>query len=536
MMNLKKLLSVALVLTFVLALIPMTFTASADTWDGTSVATGFESGDGSEANPYVIKNAAQFLFFAQSVNGGEAGVGHVTYEGKFIRLDADINLNNVQWVPIGNSTKDADGNVCSFNGTFDGNNHTISGLYFNEADKGWPTTDVGLFGRIKYATIKNLMVFGSEISGARYAGGLVGRMTHGSSVINCYVKIDNISGEAVGGVVGRSQDKSDSLSATYLRNVILLCEFEGLQVLGDNKRIGNTAYAGGIVGVAGDTDVRYCINNADVHLEAKGAGSNAGGIIGCHGASSGTVEVDHCINVGNVSHTNMGSIGGIAGKANHVQGGITNYNLNLGTITTDGTSYKIGAIVGDFAKNSAANGYHHNVSVKSGENIFLEGSTDGVQSPVSMGVVNDDFYMDKRSCLFTDGTTIKVADLLGYSSEYWTDGEKHPEPKKDAVLAKVLGDLTWRELAVVEAPVTTKPVETTEAPGTSSAPEVTTEAKKETTKAPTESTKAPTETTKAPATTETPKSSGGCGSVVASSLALIVAVSLAGVVIAKKKD
>lgn len=533
MKNLKKLLSIALVLTFVLALIPMTFTASADTWDGTSVATAFESGDGSEANPYVIKNAAQFLFFAQSVNGGEAGAGHVTYEGKFIKLDADINLNNKQWVPIGNSTKDADENVCAFSGTFDGNNHTISGLYFNEADKGWPTTDVGLFGRIKYATIKNLTVFGSEISGARYAGGLVGRMTHGSSVINCYVKIDNISGEAVGGVVGRSQDKSDSLSATYLRNVILLCEFEGLQVLGDNKRIGNTSYAGGIVGVAGDTDIRYCVNNADVHLDAKGAGSNAGGIIGCQGASSGTVLVDHCINVGNVSHTEKGSLGGLIGKANHVEFGVASYNINLGTVTTDGSSFKVGALVGDFPRNSAANGYHHNVSVKSGENIFLEGSEDGTQSPVSLPVVNDDFYMDKRSCVFIEGTTVKIADLKGYSSEYWTDGEKHPEPKKDAILAKVLGDLEWRELAASETPVTTAPEVTTEAPGTS-APEVTTEAKKETTKAP-DTSKKP-DGTKAPGTTEAPKKEGGCGSAVASSLALIVSVSLAGVMIAKKKD
>ena len=533
MKSLKKLLSIALVLTFVLALIPMTFTASADTWDGTSVATAFESGDGSEANPYVIKNAAQFLFFAQSVNGGEAGAGHVTYEGKFIKLDADINLNNKQWVPIGHSGKDADGNACAFSGTFDGNNHTISGLYFNEADKGWPTTDVGLFGRIKYGTIKNLTVFGSEISGARYAGGLVGRMTHGSSVINCYVKIDNISGEAVGGVVGRSQDKSDSLSATYLRNIILLCEFEGLQVLGDNKRIGNTSYAGGIVGVAGDTDIRYCVNNADVHLDAKGAGSNAGGIVGCHGASSGTVLVDHCINVGNISHTEKGTIGGVVGKANHVEGGSTNYNINLGTITTDGSTFLVGALVGNFAKNAGVAGYHHNVSVKSGENIFLEGSDDGTQSPVSYAAVNDDFYMDKRSCLFIEGTTVKIADLKGYSSEYWTDGEKHPEPKKDAILAKVLADLTWRELAEAETPVTTAPEVTTEAPGTS-APEVTTEAKKETTKTP-DTSKKP-DGTKAPGTTEAPKKEGGCGSAVASSLALIVAVSLAGVMIAKKKD
>ena len=533
MKNITKVFSIVLVLTFVLALVPMTFTASADTWDGTSVATGFESGDGSEANPYVIKTAAQFLFFAQSVNGGEAGAGHVTYEGKYIRLDADINLNNKQWTPIGLNSKDAEGNPRSFNGTFDGNNHTISGLYFDETDKGYPTTDVGLFGRIMYATIKNLYVFGSEIHGARYVGGLVGRMSLGSQIINCYVKVDNISGEAVGGIVGRAQEKSDSLNATYLRNLILLCEFEGLEVLGDNKRIGNTAYTGGIVGVAGDTDIRYCVNNADVTLKANGAGANAGGIIGCHGASSGNVLVDHCINLGDVSHTEKGSIGGIIGKANHVEGGVASYNLNLGQIKTDGTSFKIGALVGDFAKNSAVDGYHHNVSLNAGEGIRLEGTEDGNESPVSLPIVNDDFYMEKRSCVFVEGTTLKIADLLGYSSEYWTDGEKHPEPKKDAIIAKVLSEPTWRELAKTEAPVTTQPPVTTQAPTTTEAP--TTTAAPTTTKAPT-TTAAPT-TTKVPTTTqptEAPK--GGCGSVVAGSVALIAAISLAGVVIAKKKD
>lgn len=533
MKQLKKLLSIALVLTFVLALIPMTFTASADTWDGTSVATGFESGDGSEANPYVIKTAAQLAFLAKSVNGGEAGAGHNTYEGKFIKLDADINLNNVQWVPIGNSSEDADENICSFNGTFDGNNHTISGLYFNESATGYTTTDVGLFGRIKYATIKNLFVFGSEINGGRYVGGLVGRMSHGSSVINCYVKVDNISGEAVGGVIGRSQEKSDSINATYGRNIILLCEFEGLQVFGDNKRVNNTAYVGGIVGVAGDTDIRYCVNNAEVYLDGNDKGSNAGGIIGCHGASSGTVLVDHCINVGNVSHVEKGSIGGLVGKACHVKLGRIVYSINLGVVSGDGTSFKVGMLVGDFSKNTDSLGYVHNVTVKSGENVFLEGTDDGVEAPMGPGVINDDFYLDKRSCKVVDTNTVKLADLMGYSSEYWTDGEKHPEPKKEAILAKVLADLTWREVVEVETPTTTAPEVTTEAP-TTTAPEVTTEAEKETTKAP-DTSKKP-EETKAPDTTEAPKSQGGCGSVVAGSLALIVAVSLAGVMIAKKKD
>ena len=124
-----------------------------------------------------------------------------------------------------------------------------------------------------------------------------------------------------------------------------------------------------------------------------------------------------------------------------------------------------------------------------------------------------------------------VSDNLGFSVYlYWatTLSVKNVNVYKgDTVSAKA----TYPSYAksyehYVEADTTTAepttPEETTKAPDTTPTPAVTT--------------KAPAATTKAPAaTTEAPKSEGGCGSAVASGLALIALVSLAGVVVAKKQ-
>lgn len=84
-----------------------------DVWDG-SAATGFASGTGSEANPYIISTPSQLAFLAQSVNSGN------TYSGKYIKLTSNIVLNYTDnwknwdtiaplntWTPIGSNEKNA---------------------------------------------------------------------------------------------------------------------------------------------------------------------------------------------------------------------------------------------------------------------------------------------------------------------------------------------------------------------------------------------------------------------------------------------
>ena len=70
----------------------------------------FQSGNGTQANPFMIMTEGQLKNFAASVNGG------ATYEGQYIQLGNDIPLTE-NWSPMG-----------TFSGTFDGQNHSVTGL------------------------------------------------------------------------------------------------------------------------------------------------------------------------------------------------------------------------------------------------------------------------------------------------------------------------------------------------------------------------------------------------------------------------
>ncbi len=87
-----------------------------DVWDGT-VAASFGGGDGSESDPYQIKSAAQFAFLAKEINS----IKNQSYKGKVFSLLCNIDLNHIEWTPIGNI-------MDPFDGIFYGNQHVIKNL------------------------------------------------------------------------------------------------------------------------------------------------------------------------------------------------------------------------------------------------------------------------------------------------------------------------------------------------------------------------------------------------------------------------
>ena len=94
--------------------VPVSARAETNVWDGT-IASGFAGGDGTQNNPFQIETAAQLAHFAKNVNAGN------WYDGEYIVLKNDLDLNNQEWTPIGNARK-------PFKGNFDGNNHTVTGM------------------------------------------------------------------------------------------------------------------------------------------------------------------------------------------------------------------------------------------------------------------------------------------------------------------------------------------------------------------------------------------------------------------------
>lgn len=219
-----------------------------------------------------ITTAEQLIAFAAKVNGDDKTPGD-SHEGKTVQLEADIDLKDVKWAPIGADFARA------FRGTFDGQNHTISNLAVEGVEY------VGLFGAV-VGTVKNLTVDGAMITGNHWVGG-IGGYVYGE-ISGCAVKNATITaapnrlstgydnGDKVGGIVG--------YLASEPVGIISKCAVENVQI---------SAYrdAGGVAGMVNTnggaeasvtentvTNVKIAVDQSNYYYGYKTP--NAGAIVG----------------------------------------------------------------------------------------------------------------------------------------------------------------------------------------------------------------------------------------------------------------
>ena len=170
---------------------------------------GFD-GFGIKTNPYLIEDVEDLKLLAKKVNSGE------TYEGKYFKQTADIDLNNeTNWTPIGTVTNDGK-DARPFKGTFDGDGHQITNLKVTGE-----SNFAGLFGNVWEATIQNCNVTG-EIGGNSFVGGIVGNAGGNTRILNCSFQGDVKGNECVGGIAGVMD--STSGSSTTIKNCVSLAE------------------------------------------------------------------------------------------------------------------------------------------------------------------------------------------------------------------------------------------------------------------------------------------------------------------------
>ena len=151
-------------------------------WDGTATA-GFESGTGDSSDPYIIKTAEQLAFLAKQVNGGE------TYQGKYLQLEADLDLSGSEWTPIGTET-------VPFSGKFSGNGHVLTNVKISAAGD-----YIGLFG-YNTGTITYVGIESGEISGGNCTGSICG--LNAGTITGCYNNAPVTGKESAGGVCGKN--------------------------------------------------------------------------------------------------------------------------------------------------------------------------------------------------------------------------------------------------------------------------------------------------------------------------------------------
>lgn len=159
--------------------------AAANSWDGTATEEVVPNAEGI----YEISTGAQLAWLAQQVNSKNV------FSGETVMLTADIDLGEQEWTPIGVNSRR---NGKSFQGTFNGNGHIVTGLKISSGN----ADNMGLFGPISKAIVKNLIVEGNvNMPNGSTIGGIVANNS-GGTVQNCgfYGVVEGW--RSVGGVVG----------------------------------------------------------------------------------------------------------------------------------------------------------------------------------------------------------------------------------------------------------------------------------------------------------------------------------------------
>ena len=381
-------------------------------------------GDGEKDEVYEIGNAGQLYWFAALVNGTD---GLTQNLGANAVLIADITLNSEllknlnydgtakegyevrNWTPIGGYRSE----WIEYKGTFNGNNHKISGLYYKVTSSN-QYVEAGLFGATADSHISNVSIvdsyFNLDFSGEMlYFGGVCGRIAGNSTITNCQyegkiiatgtITSGDFKRSFVGGLCGYVADTSiiqnsnnaGEVSATVggasLFGVGGVCgrnHYEGTIKNCYNKgTISGTDNVGGICGM-NYSDHRVTIINC--HNEGKISGDYfVGGVCGYNYGSS---TIESCHNSGEVIGT--GSVGGVCGKVLYSK--ITNcYNTNTGKVT--GSRY-VGGVCGEIEVDGGT------ATIENCYNAWIVSGTGGVCGGIdyhSAGTVNitNNYYLSE---------------------------------------------------------------------------------------------------------------------------------------------
>ncbi|MCQ2559489.1 MAG: S8 family serine peptidase, partial [Clostridia bacterium] len=383
-----------------------------------------------EDNYYQISSASELAWFRNQVNLGSSGINAVLTQDIYLNsgsFDAKGNWSEsgtpVWWAPVGAYQQES---VC-FAGDFDGQGHTIYGLYLQSTGN-----YKGLFGCVKTGTLENLAIKEVYLNAGSYSGSLAGMVKEGT-VKNCSFSGFVYGNQEVGGLIGYSyQSDCSSCQAAGTVNSYYI---EGKSYSDCGGIIGCFAYgnmedcsfsgsASGVYAVGGIIGYLYCSQVESCSNQAAIQGLNyVGGISGrTYGTNTDSILVN-CSNYGKVGKVVSSYVGGISGY--HKQATVKNC-FNLGEIS--GYKY-LGGLVGYNYSGKIANSWCQG-TVK-GSNIIIG----GLVGANSGSVLNCYFAGDVSGLSYTSsstGTAVTPAPIVGTnytgykvsSCFWWYDGKQ----------------------------------------------------------------------------------------------------------------
>ena len=274
-----------------------------------TVCGAYEQPETDEKGVYQISNAGKLYWFAEYVNAGNTSANAVltadivVNSGKVAECNGTKGAGWKDWTPIGNYLN-------KYKGTFEGNNKTISGLYFNDTTVNY----VGLFGYIgSNAKIKNVGVVNSYFKGKGYVGGVCGYIGNSTIITNCYNKGSVSGGDSVGGVCGRNFEGTitncyNTGSVDGNEDVGGVCGYNNSGTItncyntGSVTATGDSAYVGGVCGYNHSGTITRCYYDNTVYT-GNAVRKNVGGTVGADVLGKSTAE----FNSGEVAYLLNGS-------------------------------------------------------------------------------------------------------------------------------------------------------------------------------------------------------------------------------------
>ena len=297
------------------------------------------SGTGISTDPYIITTKEELYWLASNpYYCAELGADIVVNTGV---LDSDGNLKP--------GTFDAWSGIDSYQGSFDGNNYTISGIIVKQSSSDRQGFFTGLFK----GEVKNLNIVDSYIEGYNEVGGICGNDYDGL-VSNCSFDGTVIGNDYVGGICGRVQARNYIVEKCTNKGKVSGTKCVGgivgyadclikIDKCVNKGNISGTAHVGGIAGNSKQSLVKECWNEGEII-----GGDYVAGVVGYeHDKSSLGTGIKNCYNIGKVSGDDF--VAGIVAWVEEVE-----YCYNIGEVT--GNTHVYG--VGSYSASKVSNCYY----------------------------------------------------------------------------------------------------------------------------------------------------------------------------------
>ena len=303
------------------------------------------TGNGTEAEPFILKTADHLAWFRDYVNVGKTSacakiaddVEEIDMSSVCHKADAEKQVAELSWTPIGSK---------KYQGTFDGNGKTIRNLFISST-----SNEIGFFGcaadcRIKNITFDNAKVKGNDNCSTGILAGYAG-----SCVIENIKTTGNCSVEGqyeTGGIAGRANGNISNCENHAIVNglhsvggIVGICFDSGNSITSCanyGEITGTEDFVGGIIGYFGEGSLQNSANNGNISGDAR-----VGNLIGY----ANICNINNVLGIGNITANYADCNGLIVGyivDASSSASGILAYNSSA-KMTIDGTELTGDAVV-----------------------------------------------------------------------------------------------------------------------------------------------------------------------------------------------